>query len=392
MPSVARSCGASVSATRAKSDRRGVRARMSPSDRVEVRVASDVHVEHDANWAWVRAQRCASERNESETRATRVMCVAGDVSDDVNEVERCLKEFQKRHDVVAYTFGNHELWMNRADTEEGRRDSREKIRYLLEMCRSIGVVTSPTLIRDEIWVVPLHSYHHKSFDVERDVMESVPPVEVVMNDYRFSDFGDLDMHSEDVARYCDGLNDFGWDEFLARVERRHKVCSFSHFLPRLELIPEKRMLFYPRLAQASGSVFIMRRIDALKARVHEENIAHCFGHTHFGWNARLDGVRYIQAALATPKEWEKRPRSLVIGDFTNASDEPLCVYDGENFVGDDKSAMWSSYYLSNPRTPENVELAPHAREFVQRRWGANRRSAASDEPKAPLPGATGRVL
>ena len=39
---------------------------------------------------------------------------------------------------------------------------------------------------------------------------------------------------------------------------------------------------------------------------------HVFGHTHFGWDMQLDGVRYIQAALAYPYERELRMRSLTV--------------------------------------------------------------------------------
>jgi hypothetical protein len=179
--------------------------------------------------------------------------------------------------------------------------------------------------------------------------------------------------------------------FLRSIERGDAVVAFSHFLPRLELLPEKRMLFYPKLAQASGSVYLRKRVDEIKSRVNDGDMTHVFGHTHFGWNARIDGVRYVQASLATPKEWQKRPRSLIIGDWTNVISEPFCVYTRERSleVVDDAKAMWSEYYAKNPRTPEDVELAPHAREFVRRRWG-DRRVETNGE-SASLPGATGRV-
>ena len=102
---------------------------------------------------------------------------------------------------------------------------------------------------------------------------------------------------------------------------------------------------------------------------------------------KLDGIYFVQCALATPREWIKRPRSLEIGDFTNNSNEPLCVYSDGAFV-DSHTAMWSDYYRSNPRTPEDVELMPHAREFVRRRWGSDR---LREKSSAPLPGATGKI-
>ena len=37
---------------------------------------------------------------------------------------------------------------------------------------------------------------------------------------------------------------------------------------------------------------------------------HVFGHTHFGWDHTLDGIRYIQAPVSYPNEWKQRPGRL----------------------------------------------------------------------------------
>jgi hypothetical protein len=352
-----------------------------------VYAVSDVHVDHEKNAAWVRALRRRDDVD--------VACVCGDVSDDLDALEETLEGFKRAAFAeVFYTFGNHELWLGEADETRGTKDSKAKIEEVFAMCARIGVQTSPMKVCDGLWIAPVHSYHHKAFDTEPEVAEAVPPVERVMNDFRFSKWPDGmdDRDSDDVARYCDSLNDAAaWETFLRSIERGDRVVSFSHFLPRLELLPEKRMLFYPKLAQASGSVHLRKRVEEIKSRINDGDMTHVFGHTHFGWNTQIDGVRYVQASLATPKEWQKRPRSLIIGNWTNAQPEPMCVYTKARSLGvvDDAKAMWSEYYAKNRRTPEDVELAPHAREFVQRRWGDRR--LESNGADAPLPGATGRV-
>ena len=69
-----------------------------------------------------------------------------------------------------------------------------------------------------------------------------------------------------------------------------------------------RFLYLPSLNKAVGSRFLRHRVEeALRPDMH------LFGHTHFGWDATLGGIRYVQAALAYPEERKKRMPSLEIG-------------------------------------------------------------------------------
>ena len=95
------------------------------------------------------------------------------------------------------------------------------------------------------------------------------------------------------------------------------VISFSHFTPRLELIPEKRFLLEPLLSRASGSHFLENQIRQLNPHVHLVSslvirvhsklqtlffLAAQTGHTHFPIDMTLEGVRYIQWPLGYDKE------------------------------------------------------------------------------------------
>jgi hypothetical protein len=46
------------------------------------------------------------------------------------------------------------------------------------------------------------------------------------------------------------------------------IISFSHFVPRIELIPERRFLLEPSLARVSGSDFLEAQIRHLKPDLH----------------------------------------------------------------------------------------------------------------------------
>ena len=48
-----------------------------------------------------------------------------------------------------------------------------------------------------------------------------------------------------------------------------ELVTFSHFVPRVELNPEKRYLYYPNLVKATGSDFLRARLERLL-----EGVAH----------------------------------------------------------------------------------------------------------------------
>ena len=74
------------------------------------------------------------------------------------------------------------------------------------------------------------------------------------------------------------------------------VISFSHFLPRIELLPSREYLRFKSLPKVAGCNLIERQIRELRS------VIHVFGHSHINRDCVLDGVRYVQNALSYPKE------------------------------------------------------------------------------------------
>merc|ERR1712232_1237526 len=107
------------------------------------------------------------------------------------------------------------------------------------------------------------------------------------------------------------MNDdrFDMQELIDRKTEQDSMLTFSHFVPRLEVNPEKRYLIPPCLAKAAGSTFLMQRLERLRPHVH------IFGHTHFAFDSVVDDVRYIQAALAKPQERVGGGTLIAIGAF-----------------------------------------------------------------------------
>ena len=69
---------------------------------------------------------------------------------------------------------------------------------------------------------------------------------------------------------------------------------------RLELCPEKRMLFYPNLPKVVGSDFLEARVRDIHGVEGNPFACHVFGHTHFCWDTMLDGVRLASFYLFSP--------------------------------------------------------------------------------------------
>jgi hypothetical protein len=105
------------------------------------------------------------------------------------------------------------------------------------------------------------------------------------------------------------------------VDGENPVITFSHFLPRVELVFQDWQKFQST-GRTSGKdahpefnftrVAGCRQID--KALRERGSNIHVYGHQHRNRNRVIDGVRYISHCLGYPKEWSnfdtKPPRHL----------------------------------------------------------------------------------
>ena len=320
---------------------------------------SDIHSDYAANLECLRRW--------SAGRKDDALLVAGDVSDNLAILRETLGCAVERFGKVFFTPGNHDLWCTRDEAKRGWT-SLDKLRAVRDVCAELGVSTGPEIF-EGVLVVPLMSWYHASFDTEPDV-EGVPPsrrmsVEEAMADFyrcKWPEGLTAAGGSTSLAEYFDGQNTD------VPAGRDGPVVSFSHFLPRLELLPEKRFLYFPPLAQAVGSHFLGRRVERLAPDVH------VFGHTHFAWCAKLGGCTYIQNAMAYPRERERRLASLTLApeSTTSGADDvpcsgspapptsspstfpqPLLVYDSERDPPVlQYTAYWSEFYRRHPRATE----------------------------------------
>ncbi|KAL3615829.1 hypothetical protein CASFOL_040123 [Castilleja foliolosa] len=306
-------------------------------------VVSDLHTDYPENMSWVNSLPSHNHRKD-------VLVVAGDVAETCANFVTTMSIFKDKFQHVFFVPGNHDLWLRRESIDY--LDSLEKLDKLLEACGKLGVETKPSIV-DGVGLIPLYSWYHESFDEERDITGiRIPSLEMACKDFHVCRWPDeLGNGKTSLAQYFDSLNDKNWNIVEDIVRKCSHIISFSHFIPRQELCPEKRMLFYPNLPKIIGSKYLETRIRSIHGTEGSPSACHVFGHTHFCWDAILDGIRYVQAPLAYPRERKRR---------MNGGEDwlPFCMYENGNFADSMSPCYWSDYYSANPRTPDNTQLAP----------------------------------
>jgi hypothetical protein len=103
--------------------------------------------------------------------------------------------------------GNHELWIRRGDRGKYEDGSLGKLAHLKSIADELGVKYRPEKIGN-VWVVPMWSWYHASWDTEPDVLGAIP-IEKVMMDFHACHWPTVEGAGEDerLARVFDELNE-----------------------------------------------------------------------------------------------------------------------------------------------------------------------------------------
>eukprot|EP00276_Gloeochaete_wittrockiana_P000767 CAMPEP_0184671468 /NCGR_PEP_ID=MMETSP0308-20130426/85520_1 /TAXON_ID=38269 /ORGANISM="Gloeochaete witrockiana, Strain SAG 46.84" /LENGTH=275 /DNA_ID=CAMNT_0027118607 /DNA_START=161 /DNA_END=985 /DNA_ORIENTATION=+ len=248
--------------------------------RCRVYVLSDVHTDHRENWKWIQELSNTEYKNDC-------LIVAGDLCDDLKLLEETLRTFCSKFGKVFFTPGNHELWLNAKDRT--LKDSVEKFHAVLLICDDVGVETTPTKV-GSLWIFPMFSWYEACFDED-----PTPDANV---DRIWSDFRNCKwphkLPQSHLASYFTEMNK-AWIPHVVADKEKSGVISFSHFLPRRELLPPKECLHF-NLFKVAGSLLIEEQIRELGS------VVHCFGHSHIATDVTIEGIRYIQNPVGYPEE------------------------------------------------------------------------------------------
>jgi predicted phosphodiesterase len=249
---------------------------------------SDIHVDYPANARWIANLSTADYTQD-------LLILAGDVTDILDSLAWCLGALAARFRQVLFVPGNHDLWVMR-DSAPGT--SLEKLDRVAAVASAAGVSMQPVHARG-VSIYPLLGWYDYSFGQPSRRLRQL------WMDYRAcrwpQDFDDLR-----VTSHLASLNEVHMpnDAQHPVPPAGQKVITFSHFVPRIDLVPpSKRLgrLLYPIL----GSEHLERQLRRCRSSLH------VFGHHHINRNVEIDGVTYINNAYGYPhEETDKRLRCV----------------------------------------------------------------------------------
>jgi predicted phosphodiesterase len=233
---------------------------------------SDIHVDYDVNAKWVADLSSVDFRED-------ILVLAGDVTDSLSLLDWCLTTLAKRFRKVLFVPGNHDLWVVR---DERGKNSLQKFQEVAAVVESSG--GSMQLFSDRgVSIVPLFGWYDYSFGQPSEELKSIW----------------MDYHA---CRWPAGFQEQDVAAHFAASNRIHenlggdKVITFSHFLPRIDLmpqyIPSSKRLLYPIL----GSNMLERQLRLVNPSIH------VYGHSHVNRNVEIDGVFYVNNAFGYPSE------------------------------------------------------------------------------------------
>ncbi|HEX7284613.1 MAG TPA: metallophosphoesterase [Candidatus Angelobacter sp.] len=240
---------------------------------------SDLHVDFEENKSWVAGLSLQDYQHD-------VLICAGDVSHRLGEMSKALEDLRKRFDTVAYLPGNHELWVNGSSNGT----SLEKFRQVMRVAAEEGVHTG-ALHLDDVALVPLHAWYDYSFG------QPSPDLLQRWADYQMC-LWPAGLNQEEITQHFLSQNQ------LLPPDTMKPVISFSHFVPRSDLVPDSGTAGH-FLRPVLGSQALDVQIRKLGAFMH------VYGHYHVNGRQEREGVVYLNNALGYPREEGLSERRLL---------------------------------------------------------------------------------
>lgn len=241
---------------------------------------SDIHVDYDVNARWVQSLSQSDYQDD-------VLILAGDVSDSIQRLALCLESFVRRFRRVFFVPGNHDLWVIR---DPDVPDSLRKFEIVRSTATACGASMVPEVLQG-VAFVPLLGWYDLTFG---PLLQELAQIWMDFHACRWP----RGWTAHDVASHFMSMNT------TQPVLRREVTITFSHFLPRIDVMPGFISPVHRRIYPLLGSVRLEQQLRAWTPDIH------VYGHSHVNRRVALDGTLYINNAFAYPHEEHLAAKAL----------------------------------------------------------------------------------
>ena len=242
---------------------------------------SDIHIDYSVNRDFI-------EQLSAFDYQADLLILAGDVSDHPSRLAWCLQTLAQRFKHVLFVPGNHDLWVTR-DGSLG--DSLAKFAQIRHLVREAGA-SMHTFHNGKVSIVPLLGWYDYSFG------EPGPTLLEAWMDFRACRWPD-GFAERDITEHFLAQNQ------LALPNRAPLVITFSHFLPRIDvmpwMIPPDKRIVYPVL----GTSLLDTQVRQIAPQLH------VYGHSHVNCQVQIEGITYINNAFGYPNETRIAAKALM---------------------------------------------------------------------------------
>lgn len=244
---------------------------------------SDIHIDYPSNAHWVEHLSDVDFRND-------LLILAGDLTEDRRLLAWCLGRFAAKFREVLFVPGNHDLWVRR---EPAGICSLQKFDLVMAIAADAGMLMRPYRYNNTV-VVPLFGWYDYSFGKPESDLHK-----------RWMDFHACrwpgGFGPEQVTEHFLRMN----PESLPGAHPAERVVTFSHFVPRIDVIPFFIRRVMRHLDPVLGSTGIERQLRTLGSDIH------VYGHSHINRRVTLDSVNYVNNAFGYPQESAIAARRLI---------------------------------------------------------------------------------
>lgn len=281
---------------------------------------SDIHVDYQDNMAWIENLSRHDYQNDA-------LILAGDVSHVRDKLQKALTTLRERFAMVFYVPGNHELWLQQHEDEHD--DSLAKFHSILALCQALDVDTVPRYLdgKSAVWLAPLFSWYSKPEHGEDSLYVTKPG-----EDKRLIGWSD-----NYLIRWPDAVIENNPADYFLGLNRtvmvqnyQAPVISFSHFLPRTDLMfsrPEELAGHKPQDRHPRFNFSRVAGTSRLDQQIRQlGSVIHVYGHQHRNRYRLSEGVLYVSCCLGYARERKH-------GSIRYLDQLPRLIWDTETVSG-----------------------------------------------------------